>query len=241
MTSPCSAVARSRRTATVVGALLLITACGPAEEEPQEQEDSEEAVNEIPQPELDSDDTLHLPVGMVSPAGHSEGAPIGEDGTIESTEAPGDPINGQDESEQQTHTTEVARTSTFGCEDTISVIETVPAATDDPVGAALDFLMKDPLYYHGEPAFINPLAVSETLEVSTVEEDGDTVTVDLTGEPISRSQCESWQILKQLETTARAASGASSAEILVDGEPLADLLGIQEADDQPLEIREITG
>lgn len=240
MTSRRTTAARPRRTAVVVGALLLVTACGPAEDEPDEREDPEEAVNEIPQPEIDGDDTVRLPVGMISPAGHSEGAPIGEDGTIESTEAPGDPINGEG-SDQQTHTTEVARTSTFGCEDTISVIETVPAATDDPVQAALEFLLTDPLYYHGDPAFINPLTVSETLEVDAVELDGDTVTVDLTGEPISRSQCESWQILKQLETTARAASGASFAEVLVDGEPLADLLGIHEADDQPLEIREITG
>lgn len=242
MTFALGAVARPRRTAAVIGAVLLITSCsGDSQEEPPEHEDSEEAVNEIPQPEIDSDDTLRLAVGLVSPAGHSEGAPIGEDGSIESSEAPGDPIDGQEGSGQQTHTTEIARTNTFGCEDTISVIETVPTTTDDPIGASLDFLMKDPLYYHGDPAFINPLAASEALEVSTVEEDGDTVTVDLAGDPVSRSECESWQILKQLETTAQAASGASSAEILVEGEPLADVLGVQEIDDQPLEIREITG
>lgn len=230
-----------RRAGAVVALSLLLTGCTWGGEENAEEEVPE---NTIPQPEYENDDTVRLPIGMVSPAGHSEGAPLGEDGTLEGTEAPGAPVDEDgnqlfESDPQQTHQTEIARTDTFGCGDTISVVQTVPMVTEDPAQTALEYLINDPLFYHGDPAFINPLAVSEDLAVESVEADGDTVTVELTGDPASRSECESWQILTQLETTARIATGATYSEVLLDGAPLAQELGLMEPE-TPVEIHEIT-
>lgn len=119
------------------------------------------------------------------------------------------------------------------------MIQTVPMVTDDPAQTALEYLINDPLYYHGDPAFSNPLSVSETLAVESVETDGGTVTVELSGEASSRSECESWQILTQLETTARVATGADDSEVLIDGIPLHEELDLPPAE-TPLEIQEIT-
>lgn len=230
-----------RLTGTAAALTLILAGCGGGEEDRTE-EDS--PANAIPQPEFEGDDTVRLPVAMVTPDGHSEGAPIGEDGTLEGTDAPGDPVD-EDGNElfeadpDQTHQIEIARTGSFGCGDTVSVIQTVPMVTDDPAPTALEYLINDPLYYHGDPAFSNPLSVSETLAVESVETDGDTVTVELSGEASSRDECESWQILTQLETTARVVTGADDSEVLIDGTPLHEELGLPPAE-TPLEIQEIT-
>ncbi|WP_258934747.1 hypothetical protein [Nesterenkonia pannonica] len=44
-------------------------------------------------------------------------------------------------------------------------------------------------------------------------------------------------MLKQIETTARMATGADEAEVLLEGASLAEQLGISE--DSPLQINEI--
>lgn len=230
-----------RQAGAAAAAALFLTGCtwGGGE---QAEDDTPQ--NTIPQPEYEGDDTVRLPIAMISPAGHSEGPPIGEDGTLEGTDAPGAPVDQQgnelfDSDPQQTHQTEIARTDVFGCQDTISVVQTVPMVTDDPAHTALEYLISDPLYYHGEPAFINALSASEDLSVEAVGTEGDTVTVELSGDPASRSECESWQILSQIETTARVATGATYSEVLLDGEPLAQELGLVETS-EPLVIHEIT-
>ncbi len=220
---------------------LLLTGCTWGD---GGQEEAEGPENTIPQPEYEGDDTIRLPIGMISPDGHSEGAPIGEDGTLEGTEAPGAPVDEDgnqlfESDPQQTHQTEIARTEVFGCQDTVSVIQTVPMVTDDPAHTALEYLLNDPLYYHGEPAFVNALSASEELSVETVETEDGTVTVELSGEPVSRSDCEAWQILTQIETTARVATGADHSEVLLNGTPLAQELGLAQPE-VPLEIYEIT-
>src|SRR5699024_6104612 len=110
----------------------LTAACSPADSgdddsaaEASEQEQTTQ--NPIPEPEYASDDTVRLPIGLVSPAGHNQLAPIGEDGSI--TEDQGGDLAGQ-QSGPPPHQTEIARTATFGCEDTISVVQTVPVVTD---------------------------------------------------------------------------------------------------------------
>nr|WP_022872138.1 GerMN domain-containing protein [Nesterenkonia alba] len=225
---------------------LLLTACelGDTEQTDQqdddtvtEEDEADTAENPIPEPEYEDDDTVRLPIGLVSPAGHSEAAPIGEDGQLEGNQAPG-AAPGTGAPQMRPHQTEIARSATFGCEDTISVVRTVPMVTEEPATSALEFLFADDSYEHGDPAFINALAVSSNLAVDNTELNGDTVTVELTGQPTVRSGCESWQLLKQIETTARLATGASRAEITVDGVSLAELLGLA-TEDTPLEIYEI--
>ncbi|MDS2173061.1 MULTISPECIES: GerMN domain-containing protein [unclassified Nesterenkonia] len=204
-------------------AALLLAGCGGDDEDAPTEPDQA-----IPAPEHEADDTVRLPLGLVSPQGHSVNAPIDEEGVVRIREDVG--------SVQQT---EVYRTDTFGCEDTVSVIASVPMVTEDPARSAVEFLLQDQHYHHGDPAYLNPLAISEGLELDSVTVDDDVVTVDLTGEPTVRGACESWQIHSQLEATARAATGAEEAEILLDGEPFAHVLGI-EVTEGPLTLQRVT-
>lgn len=232
---------RCRPVAAALGLALLVAACSPdstgesseeTETESGQQEDT--AQNPIPEPEYDSDDTVRLPIGVVSPVGHNEAAPIGDDGSI--LEAQSHNASGQ-RSGPLPHQTEIARTEPFGCGDTISVIQTVPTVTDDPADAALDYLLSLESVTHGDPDFSNPLAVSDDVSVASVEVADNQVTVTLDGEPAARDGCETWRIAKQIETTARIATGADSAEIRLENSTLAEHWGL--GDDGPLEIIEI--
>ncbi len=213
---------------------MLLAGCGDSSE--TEQEQTEDTGSSIPQPEYDADDSVRLPLAMISPAEQSQDAPLEEDGSLEGSGAPGSPV--EESNGQQAHEIEIARTEAFGCGDTLSVIQTVPMVTEDPAVAALEYLISDELYSHGSPAFGNPLSASDELRVDSVELEGDTVTVQLSGETVTRSECESWQILTQIETTARAATGATGSEVLLEGQPLAEVLGLGPTQ-SPVEIREI--
>ncbi|MCH8562192.1 GerMN domain-containing protein [Nesterenkonia sp. YGD6] len=217
-----------------IGLAVLLAGCGSSDPEPEEQEVPS---NTIPQPEVEADDTVRLPLAMVSPDGQAQAAPLSGEGTLEDEQAPGSPVEETPDGEQAQEI-EIARTAAFGCDDTVSVIRSVPTVTEDPAVAALEFLIDDELFSHGSPAFSNPLAASEELSVDSVEVEQDMVRVALSGEPVTTGECESWQILTQIETTARVATGATDSEVTVDGQPLAELLGLP-ADRDPLQINEI--
>ncbi|MBO0596897.1 GerMN domain-containing protein [Nesterenkonia sp. E16_7] len=227
--------AYARLSAGCLGLAVLIVGCGspdPAPEEP------EAPSNAIQQPEVEADDSVRLPLAMVSPDGQAQAAPLDGNGTLEDEQAPGSPVEETPEG-TAAQEIEIARTAPFGCDDTVSVVRSVPMVTEDPATAALEFLIDDQLSSHGSPAFLNPLAASEELSVESVEVEGDLVRVALSGEPVTEGECQSWQILTQIETTARVATGASSSEVTVDAEPLAELFGLP-ADREPLEILEVT-
>ncbi len=174
----------------------------------------------MPEPQYDSDETVALPVGLISPAGYDW--EVYEEDVDYTPDTP--------------HGRQLARTEQFGCQDYISLVETVPVVTDNPAETALEYLLTLDRTTHGNPAFNNPLAASG-FEVTDVEQEGSTVTVHLTGFANSSSSCQSWQMLKQIETTARAASGAEQVEILLDGAPLAEQLGLE--DPGPLAIHRL--
>ncbi len=227
---------RSLSCAILLASALVLTSCGSdSDADGQSEEDSGGG---IPQPEYDDDETTRLPLAFVSPHGSEEGAPSGENGNMENPDAPG--AQDEDETEadddeplEAVHVSEMARSADFGCGDTVSVVRSEPLVTDEPARDAVDFLLDDERYYHGDPAFINALAASEQqLSIESIEVEDDTAVVELSGEPITRSDCESWQIIVQLQVTARAATGADSAEILLEGSPLAEELGLP-ADDVP--------
>lgn len=227
---------RSVSCAVLLASALVLASCGSdSDADGQSEEDSGGG---IPQPEYDDDETTRLPLAFVSPNGSEEGAPSGENGNMENPDAPG--AQEEDETEadddeplEAVHVSEMARSADFGCGDTVSVVRSEPLVTDEPARDAVDFLLDDERYYHGDPAFINALAASEQqLSIESIEVEDDTAVVELSGEPVTRSDCESWQIIVQLQVTARAATGADSAEILLDGSPLAEELGLP-ADDVP--------
>lgn len=213
--------------AVLLSAVLLLTGCGD-DGETQNGSDNDEG-GTLPEPEYESDDSVRLPIGLVTPYGHAANTPIDDEGHMQV----------QDDSENVQHI-ESARSDEFGCQDTISVITTVPMVTDDVTTGALEYLLTDEQSTHGEPEFANALTAFEdlTLDSAAVEDDGDTVTVELTGEVTPVDVCQGAQVYAQLEATARAASGAAEVELLLDGDPLAEALGIEEPD--ALELTQIT-
>jgi hypothetical protein len=219
---------RAAVSAFAVLALFGISACdddsADNESEPEggDQEAAEQDLpdNPLPEPAFDDDETVALPIGLISPPGY--------DWEIYESDEEYRP--------DQPHSHQVARTDMFGCQDYISVMQTVPIVTEDPTTSALEYLLAMDTSQHGDPAFLNPLA-SSGLEVTGAEYDGDVVTVSLTGSAESTSICQSWQMLKQIEATARAATGAQEAEVLLDEVPLSAQLGLEET--SPLTIHNL--
>lgn len=210
-----------RRVGAICAALALLgaTACNdeaPSGETTQgapqaEVQTSEEPGNPMLEPEFGDDETVALPIGLISPPGY--------DWEVYDSAEGNNP--------ERPHGQQVARTEAFGCQDYISIMQTVPMVTEDPAESAIEYLLSLDRSQHGSPAFRNPLATSG-LRVADIEHEGDTVTVNVTGTVASSSVCQSWQILKQLETTARAATGAQSAELLLDGDPMSGALGLED-------------
>lgn len=216
---------------------LLLTGCASDPEDDEDQdtgaesaEEQQLAENPIPEPEYDDDDSVRLPVALVSPAGVDATAPIDEEGNVQE-QPPAEPGG------LEPHRTERARSELFGCDNRVSVVQTVPVVTEDPAHDAIEYLAALENYELGRPAFANAVGVASGIEVDSVDYANDVVTVNLTGQPQARNYCESWQALKQIEITARSATGAGAAEILVDGTPLPELWGLTE--DAPLELVEI--
>ncbi|HRO29847.1 MULTISPECIES: hypothetical protein [Micrococcaceae] len=120
------------------------------------------------------------------------------------------------------------------CQDLLVRVTSVPVQTEDPVASAIGFLLTDEQYSHGDPAVTNSLDPSEDdLAYASHRVEGDTVVLELTGDLVSRSQCESYRIRAQLNQTAAAAAGVPNAEVYVDGVLIEDLFGLT-----PLELGE---
>lgn len=118
------------------------------------------------------------------------------------------------------------------CQDLLVGVRSVPVQTEDPVASAVWFLLTDEQYEHGDPPVTNSLDPSEDgLAYDSHRVEGDTVVLELTGDLVSRSQCESFRIRAQLNRTAAAAAGVEDAEVYVDGVLIEDLLGLP-----PLEL-----
>jgi hypothetical protein len=120
------------------------------------------------------------------------------------------------------------------CQDLLVRTTSVPVQTEDPVASAIGFLLTDEQYSHGDPAVTNSLDPSEDdLAYGSHRVEGDTVVLELTGDLVSRSQCESFRIRAQLNQTAAAAAGVENAEVYVDGVLIEDQLGLP-----PMELGE---
>lgn len=118
--------------------------------------------------------------------------------------------------------------SQIGCSDLLVQVNTVPMEAEEPVEAALDFLLQDQQYRHGDPALTNSVLLSaDSLELQDYDVQGDTVEVNFSGSIVTRSACESYRIRAQIHATAAAAAGVENARILVDGEELDSLLGLE--------------
>lgn len=115
-----------------------------------------------------------------------------------------------------------------GCPGDTLMESTVPASGAGDVGdpsfveAGLQVLLDQTEYEVGS-GLTNSLYQSE-LVVTEVSISGDTVTVDLSGTPISSGTCDDPRIIAQLENTALANAGVYTAEILLDGTPIQEAM-----------------
>lgn len=114
-----------------------------------------------------------------------------------------------------------------GCGEVL-VEDTVPVAGAGSVGdpalvqAALQALL-DERDFDVDGGLMNALYQSE-LTIRDILIEGDTVTVELSGQPMSAGTCADPQIWAQLETTALTNAGTYQAEILVEGEPIREFM-----------------
>jgi hypothetical protein len=114
-----------------------------------------------------------------------------------------------------------------GCGDLL-VESTVKAKGSGEVGsterveAGVEALLANREYEHSD-GLVNALYQSE-LSLEDVSLTGDTVTVELTGQPMSSGTCDDPRIIAQLEYTAATNAGAYTAEVLVDGTPIQEFM-----------------
>jgi len=192
--------------AALAASALLLTGCGLLPNTDTSPDSNTDAADDIlGSPTSDPDDDFQsLQVSMVAEAGTF---PDGVDGV------------------------------TFGCSDTLVTINTVPIqaeTSEEHVGDAVDFLLTDSQYNHGDPAVINSLTPSETLTLESVETERDAVTVELSGDVVTRSDCETYRVQAQLYGTAALTAGVSDVSITVEGTELNDVLGVEPFDTKEL-------
>lgn len=121
----------------------------------------------------------------------------------------------------------------FGCGDRLVTIDTVPIeteSTEDHVAAAIEFLLNDSQYYHGSPSVTNSLTLSETLELDSVEVSRSDVEVAISGEVVSRGECEAYRIQAQMYGTAAITAEVDGVSITVDDTELHEVLGLEPVD-----------
>lgn len=114
----------------------------------------------------------------------------------------------------------------IGCGDSIVATESAPMEFTDQVEASMTTLLADGEREHGASGLQNTLAASE-LEFVSAQVADDTVTVELTGQLVSGGTCDDPRIIEQLKYTAMTAAGTGSAEILVDGQGIEEVLSAQ--------------
>jgi len=107
-------------------------------------------------------------------------------------------------------------------ESTVKATGSGEVGTAERVEAGIEALLKDRKYEHSD-GLVNALYQSD-LSVQDVSITGDTVTVDLTGQPMSSGTCDDPRIIGQLEYTATTNAGTYTAEVLVDGTPIQEFM-----------------
>ena len=107
-------------------------------------------------------------------------------------------------------------------ESTVKATGSGEVGTAERVEAGIEALLKDRRYERSD-GLVNALYQSE-LSVQDVSITGDTVTVNLTGQPMSSGSCDDPRIIGQLEYTATTNAGTYTAEVLVDGTPIQEFM-----------------
>ncbi|WP_240617810.1 hypothetical protein [Pseudarthrobacter sp. AG30] len=114
----------------------------------------------------------------------------------------------------------------IGCGDSLVATTTGPVRFTDQVGPSVGTLLANKSRDVGMSGLINALYQSNLTYVAG-ELDGSTITIWLTGQFMLGGVCDIPRAKAQLEYTAMAASGATSAQVFVNGRPIDEVLSLK--------------
>ncbi|WP_285244720.1 hypothetical protein [Pseudarthrobacter sp. fls2-241-R2A-127] len=114
----------------------------------------------------------------------------------------------------------------IGCGDSLVATTTAPVRFTDQVGPSVGTLLANKSRDVGMSGLINVLYQSSLTYVAG-ELDGSTITIWLTGQFMLGGVCDIPRAKAQLEYTAMAASGATSAQVFVNGRPIDEVLSLK--------------
>ncbi|MGN8129720.1 GerMN domain-containing protein [Paenarthrobacter sp. 22069] len=111
----------------------------------------------------------------------------------------------------------------IGCGDSLVATTTAPVTFTDQVGPSIGALLANKSRDVGQSGLINVLYQS-SLTYLGGELNGSTITISLSGQFMLGGVCDIPRAKAQLEYTAMAASGATSAQVYVNGRPIDEVL-----------------
>lgn len=114
----------------------------------------------------------------------------------------------------------------IGCGDSLVATTTGPVTFTDQVGPSVKTLLANKNRDIGMSGLINVLYQS-SLTYLGGELDGSTITIWLSGQFMLGGVCDIPRAKAQLEYTAMSASGATSAQVFVNGRPIDEVLSLK--------------
>ncbi|MBT2565454.1 GerMN domain-containing protein [Arthrobacter sp. ISL-85] len=114
----------------------------------------------------------------------------------------------------------------IGCGDSLVATTTAPVRFTDQVGPSVGTLLANKKRDVGLSGLINVLYQSNLTYLGG-ELDGSTISIWLSGQFMLGGVCDIPRAKAQLEYTAMAASGATSAQVFVNGRPIDEVLSLK--------------
>jgi len=114
----------------------------------------------------------------------------------------------------------------IGCGDSLVATTTAPVRFTDQVRPSIETLLANKSRDVGLSGLVNALYQS-SLTYAGGELDGSTITIWLTGQFMLGGVCDIPRAKAQLEYTAMTASGATSAQVFVNGRPIDEVLSLK--------------
>lgn len=114
----------------------------------------------------------------------------------------------------------------IGCGDSLVATTTAPVRFTDQVGPSIGTLLANKSRDIGMSGLVNVLYQSN-LTYAGGELNGSTITIYLTGQFMLGGVCDIPRAKAQLEYTAMAAAGATSAQVFVNGRPIDEVLSLK--------------
>lgn len=114
----------------------------------------------------------------------------------------------------------------IGCGDSLVATTTAPVRFTDQVGPSVGTLLANKSRDVGLSGLVNVLYQSNLTYVGG-QLDGSTITIYLTGQFMLGGVCDIPRAKAQLEYTAMAAAGATSAQVFVNGRPIDEVLSLK--------------